>query len=154
MLQSLADWVEDVTGLPTDSVIITNRDEPMQITPPATGDYVHVNIAQGPKLLGTPRKTRVPGCWLFSQGAEYIVTFSAYRAGAPDIIAQLMLLQDTAPAPFDLEFLMPATEVSGLDQTSYETRWSSQARVYVRIEETVATTVSPLTSFTVDVTLP
>jgi len=152
MLQSLSDWVEDVLGLPTANVIITNRDEPMQVTPPADGDYVHVNISQGPKMLGTPRKTRVVGGWLYSQGTEYIVTFSAYRAGAPDLIAKLMLLQDTAPPPFDLEFLMPATEVSAIDQTSYETRWSSQARVYVRIEETVPTTVSPITSFTVDVT--
>jgi hypothetical protein len=132
--------------------IVTARDVAVAGTPPTTGSYIHLNIAQGPKLLGTPRKTRLANSVQFSQGAEYIITFSAYRAEAPDFIAKIMLLQDTAPPPFDIEFLMPATEISGMDQTTYETRWSSQARVYVRLEDTVATTVSPVTSITVDVT--
>lgn len=152
MLQSLADWVEAITGLPTDNVIITNKDEAAQITPPASGDYVHVNISQGPKLLGTPRKTREAGVWKFSQGAEYVVTFGAYRAGAADLIATIMLLQDTAPAPFDLEFLTSALELPTFDQTSYESHWSAQARVYVRIETSVPTTAPVVSGITVDVT--
>jgi hypothetical protein len=147
LLEAMRAWARDVADLPDTHALITTRDTGLSGPPPPNGPFIHLDL-RGPRMIGTPRRTIVaidpppappapPNVEVWSQGAEYYVTFNAFRDGAEDIIARIMLLADSAP--WDIEFLTAeAQNISGLDQTTFETRFVVEARLCVRLETTVA----------------
>lgn len=146
LLEAMRTWARDVAGVPDSHALVTTRDTGLSGPPPVDGPFVHVDI-RGPRMLGTPRRTiravdpppappTPPNVEVWSQGAEYYVSFNVYREGAEDIIARIMLLGDSAP--WDIEFLTEeAQNVSSLDQTTFETRFVAEARLCVRLETSV-----------------
>lgn len=116
----LREWVAAATGLAPANVVWQQRDNSVDLPPPAK-PYAELSIIDGPRVTASVGVKYTSTETRYRAPAEWTLSVRLFGSAAPTLAERLQLLCEWCGDPFTVESIAAAVETPAVDRTRVET---------------------------------